>query len=60
MPDTWVTLTREADYAVGTAVSTHAQSTFTWNRQIHEKIQAFATLDDALPVVIEIAEYSVK
>lgn len=60
VPGTWVTLTREAGYAVGAAVSTHVQSTFSWNRQIHEKIQAIATLDDALPVVIEIAEYSAK
>lgn len=60
VPGQWVKLTRESALAVGIAVSSHVQSTFTWNHQVHEKIQAITNLDEALPVVVEIAEYNGK
>ena len=59
-PGKWVKLTREEAMAIGVAVSTHVQSTFTWNRTMHDKIEAITSLEDALPVVVEIASYTGK
>lgn len=59
-PGQWVQLSREEGLAIGRAVSTHVQSTFSWCKQLHDKVDAIQTLDDALPVVIEIDQYKVE
>ena len=58
-PGQWVTLGRDEALAIGRAVSTHVQATFSWCKQLHDKVNAIQTLDDALPVIIEITEYKV-
>lgn len=54
-PGQWTVITREEAIAIGQAVFNHVQLCFTWCKDVHAKVDAIATLEDALPVVEEIA-----
>ena len=54
-PGQWTVITREEATAIGQAVFNHVQLSFTWCKDVHAKVDAILTLEDALPVVQEIA-----
>jgi len=54
-PGQWTVITREEATAIGQAVFNHVQLSFTWCKDVHAKVDSIATLEDALPVVQEIA-----
>ncbi|MCZ4238117.1 hypothetical protein O4H25_14855, partial [Staphylococcus equorum] len=54
-PGQWTVITREEAIAIGQAVFNHVKLCFTWCKDVHAKVDAIATLEDALPVVEEIA-----
>lgn len=54
-PGQWIVITRDEAIIIGQAVFNHIQLCFTWCKDVHTKVDSIATLEDALPVVEEIA-----
>lgn len=54
-PGQWIVLPRDEAVAIGQAVFNHVQSCFSWCKDVHAKVDTIVTLEDALPIVQEIA-----
>lgn len=57
VPGSWSVVTRDQAVAIGQAVAAHVQTSFSWCKQMHEKIDAMVNFDQALEVVTEIQSY---
>lgn len=59
-PAQWVTFTRTDALNMGKAVVNHVQGSFSWCKDVHERVDLIATLDEASAINDEIQKFGQK
>ena len=57
VPGQWVVITRDQAIALGQAVATHVQTSFSWCKSMHDQIDTMSNFDQALNVVTAIQSF---